>query len=669
MYMAGVKIKHRKHEGQSHEKLVLLNGQRMMVMGSSNWTSASDRSQHEHNRFTTQPWAYDWGRDHFDRKWKNLGPVPETEDFEPLPPDTPVNKGPADAAQNQPLSVTLKWNGGWWAHRYDLYVGTDPANLTLVLDDVTKDPSSSGQSHVISGLAEGTTYYWRVVGRTMANLEKASPVWSFRTQGAPPSAGGSDVVLHAWRAPSVAGWSVVADATAAGGKRLSNPNAKAPKLTSPLASPTQYFEMGFVAQAGIPYRLWIRGKATSNSYENDSAYVQFSDSVTSAGAAQWRIGTTSATTVTIEDCSQCLANWGWNDNAVGALGALVYFERSGVHTIRVQVREDGLSIDQIMLSSGPFLTAAPGPPQNDGTFYGEQNGAALDGNVPPSVSITSPSAGASFTAPAAIAIQVSASDSDGTVAGVEFFANGTLIGSDTTAPYTFTWNTTSPGSKTLTARAVDNRGDPGNSSPVTITVNAGPTSAGEEVVLYASTASVASGWTVTPDSSAAGGARLQNPNAGAAKIGAPIANPTLYFEMTFNALAGRPYRLWIRGKAISNSYGNDSIYVQFDRSVAADGVTPAFRIGTTSAATVTIEDCASCGLSAWGWQDTGSTGETTPNVLGPAIYFATSGMQRIRVQVREDGLGIDQIVLSSVHFTSSAPGAVKNDTTILPAAP
>jgi hypothetical protein len=33
---------------------------------------------------------------------------------------------------------------------------------------------------------------------------------------------------------------------------------------------------------------------------------------------------------------------------------------------------------------------------------------------------------------------------------------------------------------------------------------------------------------------------------------------------------------------------------------------------------------------------------------------------------QEDGLGIDQIVLSSVEWLDRAPGALKNDATILP---
>ena len=75
-----------------------------------------------------------------------------------------------------------------------------------------------------------------------------------------------------------------------------------------------------------------------------------------------------------------------------------------------------------------------------------------------------------------------------------------------------------------------------------------------------------------------------------------------------------------------------------------------------------VEECSGCGLSGWGWEDNGyGTG-----VLGAVIYFATSGTQTIRVQRREDGISIDQIVRSPGTYLSSSPGTTKNDTRILP---
>jgi hypothetical protein len=186
-----------------------------------------------------------------------------------------------------------------------------------------------------------------------------------------------------------------------------------------------------------------------------------------------------------------------------------------------------------------------------------------------------------------------------------------------------------------------------------------PTVPGQDIVAWAAESTIVSGWTLTQDATAAGGARLQSPDLGVAKLAAPLAAPAKYFDLTVNALAGRGYRLWIRGKAQSNTYTNDSAFVQFDGSVTQSG-TPVFRIGTTDATVYSVEDCTGCGVAGWGWADNGYATD------GPLIYFATDGPQRIRVQVREDGLGIDQVVLSSAQWVTKAPGATKNDTVVLP---
>ncbi len=95
-------------------------------------------------------------------------------------------------------------------------------------------------------------------------------------------------------------------------------------------------------------------------------------------------------------------------------------------------------------------------------------------NASPTVSITSPTNNATFTAPATIAIEATASDSDGTVSKVEFFQGATKLGEDTTAPYSFTWSNVAAGNYSLTAKATDNAGATTTSSVVSITVNGVP---------------------------------------------------------------------------------------------------------------------------------------------------------------------------------------------------
>ena len=165
---------------------------------------------------------------------------------------------------------------------------------------------------------------------------------------------------------------------------------------------------------------------------------------------------------------------------------------------------------------------------------------------------------------------------------------------------------------------------------------------------------------MTPDPTAAGGASLRNPNVNAAKITTASPSPANYFEMTFNVEAGRPYRLWMRGKADSNYWANDSVFAQFSGAVDQNGVS-IYGIGTTAAAELNLEDASGAGVSGWGWQDNGYGA----GVLGPVIYFATSGLHTIRIQQREDGLVDRSDRAVSILVPDAAPGSLKNDVTIL----
>ena len=55
-------------------------------------------------------------------------------------------------------------------------------------------------------------------------------------------------------------------------------------------------------------------------------------------------------------------------------------------------------------------------------------------------------------------VSANASDTDGTIAAVEFYAGCTLIGSDTSSPYSVSWSNAPAGTHTLTAVARDNAG-------------------------------------------------------------------------------------------------------------------------------------------------------------------------------------------------------------------
>jgi hypothetical protein len=186
------------------------------------------------------------------------------------------------------------------------------------------------------------------------------------------------------------------------------------------------------------------------------------------------------------------------------------------------------------------------------------------------------------------------------------------------------------------------------------------TTDGKEIVLYATNIAKMNGnWAKVASTAAAGGYAMRSADRDWASADAPLASPTHYFQLRFDALANTPYRIWLRLRATSNSKWNDSVWVQFSNSLV--GGRSAYRIGTTSGLLVNLERCNACGVSGWGWANA-AYWLNQPTVL----TFSQSGPQTVRIQTREDGVEIDQVVLSAQRFMSAAPGASTTDATILP---
>jgi hypothetical protein len=197
LFMAGIPLKITKHAGQNHEKSVLIYGQGLAIWGSSNWTSPSFNSQQEHNYFSTsfntsavngnsvsKTWFFPWFANQFERRWNS--PF-EYQAFVPLGPNAPVNQSPANAATGQSQNVTLTWDGGPWGQQYDIYLGVGATSgINLIASNVVSGapdppPLHASGTFKLSGLAPNTTYRWRIVSKTMANLSTYGSVWSFTT--------------------------------------------------------------------------------------------------------------------------------------------------------------------------------------------------------------------------------------------------------------------------------------------------------------------------------------------------------------------------------------------------------------------------------------------------------------------------------------------------------
>ncbi|MCU0431256.1 MAG: Ig-like domain-containing protein [Cytophagaceae bacterium] len=164
----------------------------------------------------------------------------------------------------------------------------------------------------------------------------------------------------------------------------------------------------------------------------------------SAGASQVSVfsGTTNLGNFTIPTTQR---NTTYRTASLGKISL-----RRGVQVIRLEAVSGNFALDWFTLKTANAINQAP------------------------QVALTAPANGAGFIAPATVQLSANASDADGSVARVEFLNGNTVLGTDLSAPYTFTWNNVAVGNYTITARATDDKGLVTTSAAVQIRVNALP---------------------------------------------------------------------------------------------------------------------------------------------------------------------------------------------------
>jgi hypothetical protein len=164
-----------------------------------------------------------------------------------------------------------------------------------------------------------------------------------------------------------------------------------------------------------------------------------------------------------------------NLSATGGTGGAVNYLAEGLPPGMAVNRASG-AITGVPTAAGRFVVnvfADNGSARTSTEFVWRiAGGTAPPANRAPTVSLTAP---ASAVQGSAVTLNATAADADGTIARVEFFAGTTLLNTDTTAPYSFSWAGAAPGTYSLTARAVDNAGASTTSAAVTLTVTSSAT--------------------------------------------------------------------------------------------------------------------------------------------------------------------------------------------------
>ena len=266
------------------------------------------------------------------------------------------------------------------------------------------------------------------------------------------------------------------------------------------------------------------------------------------------------------------------------------------------------------------------------------NGVACNGSGgggTPTVSISSPASGASFTAPATIPITASASETGGTIAKVEFFNGATLLGTVTTSPYTFNWTAVPAGSYSLTAEAFDAAGVTATSSAVPITVNPSST---PSVVASPTSLSVAQG--------------------GSGTFGVSLSTaPTSNVTVTVSRASGNTGLSVSSGATLTFTPSNFStaqtVTIAADASSTGPATFTASATGLTSASVTATETTVSGTGSLLVNPPTFSVAQGTSDVFGVSLSAAPTGNVTVTVGRTAGNTGLAISAGTTLTFTTS----------------
>jgi hypothetical protein len=249
-----------------------------------------------------------------------------------------------------------------------------------------------------------------------------------------------------WPVTSNANWITINSGASGTGNATVNYTVAANTTTSPRSGTINISGQTFtVAQAGVQPNaptVYLISPANNASFTQPANIFVVADAAAASGrtldrvefyAGTQLIGTDNSAPYQIVWNDPATATYSLTARAIDNLGAM----------------SDSAPVIITLLPPGGGLLPLPiGPP-------------ALD----------SPTAAASFTAPATISLSATPAASNYPTVAVEFYAGTALLGTDTDAPYSFTWTDVPAGRYTISARSIANTGARATSQPIDITVN------------------------------------------------------------------------------------------------------------------------------------------------------------------------------------------------------
>ncbi len=280
--------------------------------------------------------------------------------------------------------------------------------------------------------------------------------------------------------------------------------------------------------------------------------------------------------------------------------------------------------------------------------------ASSSTNQPPVVSLTSPAAGTAFTSPATIGLTASASDPENRLSHVDFYAGATLLNSDPSAPYSFSWSSVPAGTYSLTAVATDADGGKTTSAPVSVTVSSqstsdsqAPTAPGGLTAGAASSSQINLTWTASTDNVGVTGYRIERCQGAGCATFAQVGTSTATSYSATGLTAATSYSFRVRATDAANNvsgYSNTASATtqsgQTGAAIAFVQVNSTVPQSSTAAPALPFSAAQTAGnlnVVVVGWNDatakvqsvTDSVGNTYALAVGPTVHSSGFASQSI----------------------------------------
>ncbi|MBO0930003.1 M14 family zinc carboxypeptidase [Fibrella aquatilis] len=261
---------------------------------------------------------------------------------------TPVGLASSGVSET---GATLSWSTVAGAANY--LVSVKPKNTTTWPADI----SVSGTTYTQTALANGTDYDWRVKPNC-GNYAQAS--FKTLTQTCFVEVGGQVTFEAENYKTAIAGtgaaaglaWSPLSVSTASGGVTMTIANTTNINVQNSLVGPRLDYSVNFVTTG--TYYIWVRMAAGVNGIYDDS----------------FHLGLDGATPVTLSpnltNYNNGSAAWTWI-KAAGTTAFRVVITAPGLHTINLWMREDGVQVDKLVMTTSTTYTPTGTGPATSGS--------------------------------------------------------------------------------------------------------------------------------------------------------------------------------------------------------------------------------------------------------------------------------------------------------------